>query len=754
MNLQVSSRGPTEDLLTGPNLRLRIGEHIVDTGALRVLTRPELPRLTNKAVAVLIELVRHAGQTVTRDQLLDRVWTGRFPTPDVLTQAIKELRRAFADDSKPPQYIETIPKIGYRLVATVLMLDDPESGIVFESAMSRPVFVGDQIGETANAEIAEIAEHTIAPDGSRRRARMVWLLGAAALGAVVATMAILVMQGRMRDTAAAPTATWKVSDTRALTSDPGAERRPHLAPDGTRIAFSAGDSGGGPSRIFARSIEPSQIVRISGGDAQQEGLPVWSPDGTRIAFQRANENGCTIYVASSLGGDEREVGACRDSSVSYYDWTPDGRGLITAQSTTHDGGDLALVTLDLDSGTKAFLNYARTPADQDLEPHYSPDGRFIAFRRGVAPYSDLYVMPAVGGDVHQVTHIASRIRGHAWSRDGSALIFASNFAGVMSLYAVDVASGAVQPLGVSPAEYPSAARNTDAIVYEIPRTQSEMALIDLDDANVPPRTLAPSTGSDYAAALSPTADRLAFISNRSGQLQLWLYDRATEIATPLTDKADTPVFWPRWSADGKKIVAVASIPGSSRQLIEIDVASRRQRVLSKPDESILFGGYAVEADTYLFAIGSSGRNNELVLVRHPREADESRQLIESGIAFAQVDADRRAVYYTTTAGGLYRYDLDRGDKRFVSSKVSSVTTNGWRIVDGDIWYLTGFEVKPTILHELDPATGEEHVLSHIDVSVRDVNFTVMPDHKSLVLSQIGTEDTDIGMFTLTRTDTH
>jgi Tol biopolymer transport system component/DNA-binding winged helix-turn-helix (wHTH) protein len=751
MNLQVSSRGPTEDLLTGPNLRLRIGEHIVDTGALRVLTRPELPRLTNKAVAVLIELVRHVGQTVTRDQLLDRVWTGRFPTPDVLTQAIKELRRAFADDSKPPQYIETIPKIGYRLIASVLMLGDPEGGIVVETAMPRPLFVGDQDDETANGANAERA---IVPIAEKKPARMAWLLGAAAAGAVLATLAILVLRDHVGSSAAAPlTPTWKVSDAHALTSDPGAERRPDLAPDGTRVAFAAADAGSTLNRIVARSIDPSQLVRISAGGTQQETLPVWSPDGTRIAFERARENGCTLFVASSLGGDEREVGGCRDSNVTYYNWTPDGGSLITAQSRTGSGGDLALVTLDLDSGAEKFLKYARTPADQDLEPHYSPDGRSIAFRRGVAPYSDLHVMPASGGDVRQITHIASRIRGHAWSRDGSALIFASNFAGAMSLYAVDVASGAVQPLGVSPAEYPSTARDADAIVYEIPRTQSQLALIDLGDANAPARTLASSTGSDYAAALSPTADRLAFISDRSGQFQLWLLDRSTDVVTPLTDKADTPVFWPRWSADGKRIVAVALASGSGRQLIEIDVASRRQRVLSKPDESILFGGYAVDDDSYLFAIGSSGRSSELVLVRHPRQPDESRQLIESGIAFAQVDAALHAVYYTTTAGGLYRYDLDNGDKRFISSKVSSVTTNGWRVVDGRIWYLTGFEVKPIVLHELDPASGEEHVLSRMDISVKDVNFSVMPDRKSLVLSEIGTEDTDIGMFMLTRAGT-
>ena len=41
------------------------------------------------------------------------------------------------------------------------------------------------------------------------------------------------------------------------------------------------------------------------------------------------------------------------------------------------------------------------------------------------------------------------------------------------------------------------------------------------------QTLAPSTGSDYAAALSPDGTRLAFVSDRGGQSQLWLYDRAT-----------------------------------------------------------------------------------------------------------------------------------------------------------------------------------------------------------------------------------
>ncbi|MET0230194.1 MAG: winged helix-turn-helix domain-containing protein [Rhodanobacteraceae bacterium] len=745
-------RRSNDELLSGPNLRLRIGEHVVDTGALRIVTRPELPRLTSKAVAVLVELVRDAGQTVTRDALLDRVWTGRFPTPDVLTQAIKELRRALADDSKPPQYIETIPKVGYRLIARVLVLDGPDAGLVAERDLA-PL---DE--ESASATTIEAIAPTVRVEPPRAPPR--WPLVAVAIGSVlvaIAAIGVAIFVGRNRAAApaanAAHAAQWKVEDASALTSDPGPERRPQLSPDGTRVAFSVGDAPGVPSHVVVRSIEPSQLVRIASG-AENEALPVWSPDGTRVAFERSRGDGCAIFVASSLGGDEREVGTCRNYNVSYYDWTPDGRSLISAFSSREGGGDLSLATIDLDSGEKTFLRYQRTDRDQDLEPHYSPDGRFIAFRRGVAPYSDLYVMPASGGEVRQVTRVASRIRGHAWTRDGSALVFASNFAGPMSLYTVDVDSGEVEPLGISPAEYPGAARDADTIAYEIPRTQNQLAEIAIGDG-APRRTIAPSTGSDYAAALSPSGDRLVFVSDRSGQYQLWLLDGQSATAVPLTNDAERPMFWPRWSADGKRVVAVELDPAAGRRLIEIDVASRRSHVLSKPDESVLFGGYGVDPDTYLIAVGASGRANELVLVTKPGEPGESRKVIESGVAFAQTDPASRGIYYTTTAGdGLYFYALDSGESRFVTPHVSSVNTNGWRVVDGHIWFLTGIEVKPIALRDIDPATGEERVLGYFDVTLKDVNFSVMPDRKSVVLSQIGTEDTDIGMFMLKRVEPH
>ena len=102
---------------------LAVGEHVIDIDTLRVLTRNDATRLTPKAAAVLLQLARAAGRTLSRDDLLNEVWKGTCPTPDVLTQAVKDLRRALGDDLHAPRYVETLPRLGYRLVAPARFLD-------------------------------------------------------------------------------------------------------------------------------------------------------------------------------------------------------------------------------------------------------------------------------------------------------------------------------------------------------------------------------------------------------------------------------------------------------------------------------------------------------------------------------------------------------------------------------------------------------------------------------------------------------
>ncbi|GAA0718537.1 winged helix-turn-helix domain-containing protein [Dokdonella soli] len=744
MNLHVSPQRATDTLLARSNLRLRIGEHVIDVGALRIVTRPDFPRLTSKAVAVLIELVRHAGATVTRDELLDRVWTGRFPTPDVLTQAIKELRRAFVDDSKPPRYIETIPKVGYRLIAPVLVLDGPADSIFVENASLRSLNDSEDPAADARDETESAASRQPVPLRAWK-----WVVPSLLLVAVGLAVAVLAGRTLQPGDSAAPT--WHVSDVHALTSDPGSEYRPHLSPDGTRVAFSIFDPETHVERLVVRTVEPSQLVHLSSGGTTIEALPAWSPDGTRIAFERLGPNYCEIFVASSLGGDEREVGTCQDFNYSYFDWTPDGRSLISAERPDGGKGGLTLFTWNLDAGEKHGLRYERAADAQDLDPHYSPDGRWIAFRRGVAPYSDLYLMSSAGGSVRQVTRISARIFGFTWTADGRTLIYSSDYLGPAALYAVDVESGRTQALGIGPAEFPHAARSGDAVVYEIIRAQQKLTAMSLRADAAPSRVLAPSTGSDYAPVLSPSGDRIVFTSDRSGQMQLWLHDRSSGSTVQLTEDAEMPVMSANWSADGKHLVALQR-NASNKRLIEIELSSHRQRVLSAPDENVMYGMYGVDPDSYLFAVHTSGRNSGLIQLDHPGTPQETRKIIIPGVAYAQVDEKTRSLYYTTSAAdGLFRRDLGGGADHFITSGPTLGLMNGWRLVDGRVWYLADLGVRTMTLHEFDPANGKDRAVAKLGALLEDLSFSVTPNHDAIIFTPVDVEDTDVGMFRLART---
>jgi TolB-like protein len=80
-------------------------------------------RIEPRAMQVLAYLAEHAGDVVTKEQLVQDVWEGAFVTDEALTYAVHELRKALGDDAKKPQFIETVPKKGYRLVAPVSFED-------------------------------------------------------------------------------------------------------------------------------------------------------------------------------------------------------------------------------------------------------------------------------------------------------------------------------------------------------------------------------------------------------------------------------------------------------------------------------------------------------------------------------------------------------------------------------------------------------------------------------------------------------
>jgi TolB-like protein/DNA-binding winged helix-turn-helix (wHTH) protein/Tfp pilus assembly protein PilF len=76
--------------------------------------------LAPKAFDLLAYLVKHAGQLVTQDQILEALWSETYVNPEVLRKYILEIRRALGDRPDNPEFIETVPKRGYRFIAPVL----------------------------------------------------------------------------------------------------------------------------------------------------------------------------------------------------------------------------------------------------------------------------------------------------------------------------------------------------------------------------------------------------------------------------------------------------------------------------------------------------------------------------------------------------------------------------------------------------------------------------------------------------------
>lgn len=98
---------------------LRVGDWRVDPGAGQISKGGETVRLEARTMRLLLCLAEHAGEVVSIDDLLRDVWAGVIVTPDSVYQAVASLRRQLGDDSKNPAYIATVPRLGYRMVASV-----------------------------------------------------------------------------------------------------------------------------------------------------------------------------------------------------------------------------------------------------------------------------------------------------------------------------------------------------------------------------------------------------------------------------------------------------------------------------------------------------------------------------------------------------------------------------------------------------------------------------------------------------------
>lgn len=94
----------------------RLGQSTIDTRAHTITVGGKATRIQPQTLKVLVALHDRSGEVVTRDELIDRCWNGRFVGDDVINRCVSLLRRLAAESGDFE--IETVPRSGYRLVET------------------------------------------------------------------------------------------------------------------------------------------------------------------------------------------------------------------------------------------------------------------------------------------------------------------------------------------------------------------------------------------------------------------------------------------------------------------------------------------------------------------------------------------------------------------------------------------------------------------------------------------------------------
>ena len=128
---------------------VRFGDFEVDPGQATVRRNGAAVSIQEKPLQLLLALLDRPGQLITREELRNRLWPadafGAFE--DGLNTAVRKLRIALNDSAEIPQFIETVPKRGYRFIAPVSAVvnpanvPDPEtSGLSVQQALPDEVF--------------------------------------------------------------------------------------------------------------------------------------------------------------------------------------------------------------------------------------------------------------------------------------------------------------------------------------------------------------------------------------------------------------------------------------------------------------------------------------------------------------------------------------------------------------------------------------------------------------------------------------
>jgi Tol biopolymer transport system component/DNA-binding winged helix-turn-helix (wHTH) protein len=694
----------------------RFGVFELDASSGELRRNGTVVKLREQPVRILLLLLEHAGQMVTREQLRQHLWqSDTFVDFDhSLNSAVMKLREALGDSADKPLYIETIPKKGYRFVAPVSQPGDTQTG----GGLSRPA-AGSELAvsntrERSNGRI-EIPSST--PDEKQDRRRQLSRKLALIIVCVVLAIGIaaLIRSASLRSalqlkpSSGEPNRMSPNLRSSVLTSAPGDANSPSFSPDGRQIAFVWNGVERTHYDIYVQLVggdTPLQITHHKRGDGVP-GPPQWSPDGREIAFARCNSERDGVYTVPALGGPERRLTSspCRDNVAGRPIWTPDSKTMVMLDQCV-PGGPRGVVLFSLATGEKRCLA-AGSHGDFAADDALSPDGRTVAFSHTTdAGYSELYAVPLTGGPPRRIISAGTYFWKPMWTPDGKYIVSYSNRGHMVRAWRVPVAGGPVEPEMVYPG-VGSISQDGRRLAYAESHGGSSAfspAAIwraDLSKAGGPvlrTRKLIYSQFMEDAAQPSPDGMHLALQSARSGTNQIWLNSTDGDHPVQLTN-----IGWhsgtPRWSPDGRWIAFDARAEDHVHiysHIYVVDAEGRNLHAITHGDSDNYVPSWSRDGKSIYFA---SDRTGTRQIWKHSLDDGFEKRLSEHGGFDPLETYDGQTIYYSKfDEPGIWSMPANGGSESLVVTGKPQVSYFGhWAVTESGLYLLDAdAEPRPTI----------------------------------------------------------
>ncbi len=620
-----------------------VGEWYVEPMLNRVQRDEQEVQLEPKVMEVLLCLAARPGKTITKDTFKERVWAGTVVTDDVLSRCISELRKAFEDDAVDPEYIETIRKTGYRLLVSVRFEDDSSPGeTAGSSAASSPN--GDAsptAWERWKGRIPLGLEGMFGEEVGLREARVFVLLALMGLLLVAGVYWYWSGVGSSPENAPTPVV--------PFTSFRGEETAPALSSDGQQVAFVWSRPDSLSQNVYLLQEGADRPLPLS-SDSTIDRSPTWSPDDRFIAYVRRVGGEHQVAVVPSIGGQSQPLLRLPDRRIHSVAWAPDTSRrtfAVSVQRRAHRA--FALYRFVPEADSVGALTAPPLWSTGDRQPVFSPEGSRIAFIRGETPGVDnLYVVPATGGDPTQVTTDSTTIAGVAWAADGEDLLYSARRNGVSGIWRVPVEGGevtlvrSVDEAGRLAHVVPSS--GSRRLVYAKTSIQYDLWTLrrPTQYAELEARSLIASTRADVRPNIAPGGDRLAFVSRRSGDSQVWTAQNDGSERSQVTSLDGPVVQSVEWAPDGERICFAARGKGGS-DLYAVSASGGGRVRLTRSAAADRLPRWSPDGRWIYFASNRSGQWEIWRTLAAP-DSGRTEQVTKGGAVAAQQAPDDSTLY--------------------------------------------------------------------------------------------------------------